>query len=348
MARGFRALTLLLAVAVAAGCTVKETNTPELSGPSELGLSLVMTANPDLLTQNGSSQAQIVVQALDPNGQPVRGVTIRFDVTQYGQVVDYGILSSKTAVTAADGRASVIYTAPVASLVSTDNGANIVTVLATPVSTNFANAVSRAVDIRLVPPGIIVPPSDLLAGFDYSPKTPQVMTTVVFNAPTCTVGTTNCSAGSIAGYTWDFGDGSKGAGQVVSHQFGNVGTYPVTLTVFDPLGRAASTTQIVTVAAGTAPTASFVTSPSAPTLNETVFFNATSSKPAAGRFIVDFEWDFGDGVFGHGVTISHAYGKAGSFTVTLVVTDDAGQKSSTSKSVTVTAPVSETSSGSGR
>ena len=335
MVRGTRALTILVVAALATACTVKETKAPAVSGPSELSLSLAVSANPDLLTLNGSSQSLILVQALDSSAQPVRGLGVRFDVMQGGQVVDYGTLSAKSAVTGSDGRASVVYTAPSASLLATDSGANTITVQATPVSNNYANAFGRTVEIRLVPPGVIVPPSDLVAGFTFSPSTPQVLTSVVFTAPTCaTSSSTDCSAGSISSYVWDFGDGGKGGGQVATHAFGAMGSYGVTLTVYDALGRAASTTKVVPVAAGTAPSASFTISPTTPLAADTIFFNAAGSTATPPRYIADYSWNFGDGVTARGVNVSHVYGKIGSFTVTLVVTDDSGRSTATTQVVT--------------
>lgn len=42
--------------------------------------------------------------------------------------------------------------------------------------------------------------------------------------------------GTIAGYTWNFGDGTSGSGKTVNHQFPTAGDYTVTLTVADNLG----------------------------------------------------------------------------------------------------------------
>lgn len=39
------------------------------------------------------------------------------------------------------------------------------------------------------------------------------------------------STGTISEYSWDFGDGSAGSGQVVSHSFPGIGTYKVCLTI---------------------------------------------------------------------------------------------------------------------
>src|SRR5688572_5936866 len=57
---------------IAAGCTLNDASAPPLQGPSELGLSLSLSAIPDMLAHDGASQAQIIVQARDANGQPAR------------------------------------------------------------------------------------------------------------------------------------------------------------------------------------------------------------------------------------------------------------------------------------
>jgi lysophospholipase L1-like esterase len=54
--------------------------------------------------------------------------------------------------------------------------------------------------------------------------------------------------------------------------------------------------------------------------------------------IASYGWTFGDGGAGSGVTASHAFAIAGTYTATLVVTDTAGQTGTVAKAVTVTAP----------
>jgi chitodextrinase len=337
MVRAFRVLALLLTVAWAAGCSVEDTPAPPLAGPSELALSLTVGATPDILPQDGATPAQVVVVARDPDGKAVPNLAMRLEITQGGQIVDFGTLSSKTIITGGDGRALATYTPPRAPTVSVDQGI-IVTLLVTPIGSNFANSVPRSVDIRLVPPGVIVPPTDLVAGYTFSPDMPAERDNVVFSAQWCTgTATSNCSSGSIAAWSWSFGDGGTATGQVVTHAFA-AGTWPVTLTVTDPANRPVSTTRMVTVRTGTNPTASFVVSPSAPVVGQMVFFNAAASSAPGNRTIVDYRWNFGNGHTARGLTASHAFEVAGTYTVTLTVEDDAGRVATTSSTVVVAIP----------
>lgn len=92
----------------------------------------------------------------------------------------------------------------------------------------------------------------------------------------------------------------------------------------------------------TPPVASFTTTPpsSGPYVGNAFSFNASGSSDPNGLAITNYDWDFGDGTTGSGVTVSHAYSAVGRKTVTLVVTNSAGTESTTfSRNVLVgTAP----------
>ena len=53
--------------------------------------------------------------------------------------------------------------------------------------------------------------------------------------------------GPIAGYAWDFGDGTTGSGATTSHPYAAAGTYRVKLTVTDSAGKPASVSHLVSV-----------------------------------------------------------------------------------------------------
>ncbi len=338
MARALRALTLLLAVAVAGACTVKNTTAPPLSGPSELGLSLTIQATPDVLTQDGSSQSQVVVLARDANAQPVRNVTCRVEILVDNVIADFGHLSTKTITTGGDGRAVVYYTAPAAPLAVTANTSTVM-LLVTPTGTDFNGDWTRSVTIRLVPPGEVMPPSNVVPGFSMTPETVAEGGTVVFDGSPCAAGSTsNCTQGTALGFAWDFGDGNIGTGRQVTHQFNRAGTFSVTLTVTDAQARAASTTRVLTVSASSAPVASFTITPSSPRALQDAIADGSASTAAAGRTIVSYQWNFGDGtVKTTTVPISnHDWGAAGTYGVILTVTDDMGRTGVKVVSVTVT------------
>lgn len=89
-------------------------------------------------------------------------------------------------------------------------------------------------------------------------------------------------------------------------------------------------------AANTAPTARFSFSPAAPTTGQTVSFDGSASSDADGS-IASFAWSFGDSATAAGPTASRPYSQAGSFTVTLTVTDDKGATGSATQTVPVVA-----------
>lgn len=69
----------------------------------------------------------------------------------------------------------------------------------------------------------------------------------------------------------------------------------------------------------------------------TVNFSAVLSYDPDGD-IVKYEWDFGDGTSGDGMSVSHTYTVAGTLTVVLKVTDDGGKTDTAQKTIVVSTP----------
>jgi PKD repeat protein len=312
---------VVAAALIVGGCTMKKQETPDLSGPSEFGTSIVVSVSPDILSQDGTSQSMVTVSASDPNG-PKRGLTLRAEINVGGIPADFGSLSARSISTDSNGKAIFFYTAPAAPSVAVDEG-TVVTIVVTPTNDgDFGNAAPRVASIRLIPPGIIVPPDGLKAAFTFSPSSPNDSQPVLFDAS----GSSAANGNAIASYSWNFGDGGSASGKLVSHAFRSGGTYVVTLTVSDSLGRTGQAAQTITVAPGVNPTAAFSSSPSDPLINQPVNFNASASVAAPGRTITKYDWDFGDGTFGSGAVTSHTYSLARSYVIVLTVTDDSGKK----------------------
>jgi PKD repeat protein len=324
MASRSRTLLVLALAAAVAGCTVKKTEQPDLSGPSELGLSLSLAANPDTITQDGASQAQVVVRARDANAQPVRSLSVRLDIAVSGNLQDFGRLSAKNVVTGSDGTATVVYTAPAA--VDTIDRQVVVSILATPLGNDATAQSARSIAIRLVPPGIITPPPGSGPDFAFTPLAPVEDQTVNFVAEENV---------NVISYSWSFGDGGSATGRIVDHVYRASGNYLVTLTTVDASGAQSAKSKPVQVNVAEAPNPEFTFSPREPVVNATVFFNATATVPAGGRTIVSYKWDFGDGTTGSGSSVTHKFKKAQTYIVNLNVTDDAGAKGNVNHEVAV-------------
>lgn len=329
---GSRIIGMLALAIVAASCTVNETEAPALAGPSELALSLNVQAVPDSLYQDGVSQSAITIEARGPNSQPARGVSLRVEMAVDGVLADFGTLSARTVVTGDDGRARVTYTAPPRPATSTGEG-SLVTFLVTPIGGDHRGEVPRQVDIRVLPPGTIIGPNRIDPKFVFSPTAVSAYQNVLFDASTTTDNGVAC--GSACTYAWNFGDGGSSTGQTTSHEFRAAGSYVVTLRVTNNNGQFAQISQSIAVSAGTPPTASFVFSPTQPRTSQDIFFSAEASRAANGRRLVAYDWNFGSGRTGTGVTVAKRYDTPGSYVVTLTVTDDAFQQTTVSQTVNV-------------
>jgi PKD repeat protein len=318
----------VLATAITtAGCTLANVDPPPMSGPSELSLSLTITANPDILSLDGASQTLVTVEARDVNGQLVPNVPLRVEILADGQLVDFGTLSARTLVTGSNGRASFTYTAP--SFVS--GPIPNIQLSVTPTGSDASSHLRRLLTVRLVPPGGIN--TSPTARFTVIPASPAAFTDVRFDGSTSTGGL----GAIITSWAWDFGDGTTGTGVTPTHQYDEVGTFLVRLRVTDSNGQTNETAPTpITVSGGEPPTAQFLFSPTAPTAGQTVFFNATQSTAGTGHRIVSYRWNWGDGTPGRtGSTTSHSFTAPGTYVVVLTVTDEAGQIDTESVEVTV-------------
>ena len=158
---------------------------------------------------------------------------------------------------------------------------------------------------------------------------PREAPTAAFTS-TCSATSTDCTFdaststdtdGLVVEWIWDFGDGTTGSGETVSHSFPAEDTdYEVRLTAVDNDGVSDTDTQ--TVRSGTAGNAKPVASYTYTCTGRQCDFDASATTDDSG--IASYAWDFGDGTTATDTlpTASHTYLNDDTYVVELIVTDD--------------------------
>jgi len=165
-----------------------------------------------------------------------------------------------------------------------------------------------------------------VVNFEYSPTIPQVNEVVNF-----TDLSSDPEGKGFTSWLWDFSDGNTSTLQNPTYQYATAGEYVVTLTVTDDVGATNSTQKTINV--NSEPAASFTYSPTEPTIQDGIHF--TDASEDLDGTIVSWNWDFGDG---NTLTVqnpTYQYSDKGSYTVTLMVTDNNDAQNSITKTLTI-------------
>ncbi|WP_299898833.1 glycoside hydrolase family 48 protein [uncultured Aquimarina sp.] len=134
-------------------------------------------------------------------------------------------------------------------------------------------------------------------------------------------------------YIWDFGDGESGAGVTITHEYAAIGEYEAKLTVSDG-SKEDSKTITITVTDGS-PIASFTVSTDSGVAPLDVTFDASGSADPTGGSLA-YSWDLGNGQTASTVSTSTTYTQIGQVTVTLTVTNAAGDTDVATQTINVT------------
>ena len=322
-----RAAFALLLVAGAAACSLENQKQPALSGPSELGLSIAMTASPDQLPRDGATQSVVTLTARDSKGKAVAGqrLTLSMPVNSPSGTT----LSATDVTTNAGGQATFTVTAPVAGSLGN------ITIFAVPFGTDSNNASTRTIAITALPLNGTVP----VPSFIFLPNGPEVGQVVTFDASGTQDEGRSCT--DACTFAWDFGTEGTATGRVVTHTFQSGGSFVVTLRVTDSANSVGTSQRTIAIGAPGPPIAAFTFSPSPAFAGQTTTFDASTSTVSANHRIVTYAWNWGDGSANTTTTAStvqHTYAQPGSpgYAVTLTVTDDRGQSANVTRAVTVT------------
>ncbi|MCP4171811.1 MAG: PKD domain-containing protein, partial [Fuerstiella sp.] len=132
--------------------------------------------------------------------------------------------------------------------------------------------------------------------------------------------------GDDLSYSWNFGDSTAGTGASASHTYASAGTYDVTVTVSDGYGGEVSDTcrtEIIQLPAYNVPPEAEAGGPYNGTMDQAVVFDGSGSYDL-NLDTVTYTWDFGNNETGSDVSPSYTWHDAGTYEVTLTVTDPEG------------------------
>ena len=323
-------IAVVVSALLTSACGLENQAQPSLIGPADLGLSITMTASPDQLPRDGSSQSVITLSARNPQNQPIAGERLSLSLSG---APSGAAISQSEVTTNSQGTATFTVTAP-----SQGSTGNSIVVVATPVGTNADNARARVLSIIVNPANAAAP----TAAFTVSPTTPEIGQLVTFDASTTTdegVACTSCA------FTWDFGSDGITTGRIVTHTFTSAGSFIVRLTAVDSTGSASRVAQQTVVVTGTTiPIGLAVTSsPATPIAKQAATFTATATA-APNHRIVSYQFGWGDGDTNNtnSPVIQHTYAQGGQYLLTLTVRDDLGQSSTVNTVITVSSGLTAT------
>jgi PKD repeat protein len=140
--------------------------------------------------------------------------------------------------------------------------------------------------------------------------------------------------GQALTYVWTFGDGGTGTGVSPTHIYAAPGTFTVSVKVTDTSSLSNTATTKATIAA--APPVAKAGGPYTGTTGTPVNFNGGGSTDPQGQTL-SYTWKFGDGTTGTGVSQTHAYAVAGTYTVSLTATDTSGLTDTATIAATIAA-----------
>jgi PKD repeat protein len=164
------------------------------------------------------------------------------------------------------------------------------------------------------------------ADFSWSPSDAKAGAKVTF---------ADASRGSPSTWMWNFGDGIANNTQNPDHIYANAGSFTVTLTVTNPAGSSSNFSKQIQVLASSNPPADQNNPPPADSGNSphadftvdlkvilatdrVAFTDRSTGSPTS------WLWDFGDGSTSNNQNTSHSYQSAGTYVVTLTVSNQYG------------------------
>ena len=269
--------------------------------------SVHLTANPSSLPPAGG-RAELAVLVFDTDQNPLPGVRVVFTAST-------GMLRASAATTDGGGMARTVLT-----------------------TTTTAEVTAAAAGIEATAT-VAVDPQTMIS-ITPVPAAPVAGQTVSFAV------TVENAARAVERASIDFGDGSRASlgaatAVTVTHAYRAAGAYMVTVTARDVAGYATTASIVLHVDPAPGIIIGIDANPSAPVVGQPVSFTVTVTPPAGAPAVRDVSVGFGDGAskslgaLSGSATVTHVFGRTGTYEVTATVEDATGRRSESSLAVQV-------------
>jgi hypothetical protein len=329
-------------VATSGGASVGSTGAVKIAvGTAAVGR-VVVSANPTFVPALGG-KSTISTVVLDINGNPLTSAPVSFSTTA-GSLSDVVVLTDANglAVTTLQTTTTATVTASVGATGGTTTPTTPPTGTTPPATGGTAGQASGTVTVSVAaaPTLVITPPT--------TPPTAGLPASFTFAV---TVAGTNGTPVRDVSVNW--GDsqnqdlGAVTGSAVISHTYRSTGSYVISAQVTDSFGNTVPVSTTVVVNPASLPIT--ITPPTtAPNAGLPAIFTIVVGTLPTGDVVRNVHVDWGDsstqdlGAISGSTSVSHVYLNAGSYAVSAVLTDTAGNSSSVATAVAVVATASPT------
>jgi len=137
---------------------------------------------------------------------------------------------------------------------------------------------------------------------------------------------------AIVSYVWSFGDGGSATGPTATHRYTTAGTYAVTLSATDTLGKTGTATHAIVVSpAQLSAEITYSPAPAVAGVGDSLHVGLSPG----GNSVHSATWSFPGGGSASGATVQHTFAKAGTYAVTVTATAASGAIATTEKDIVV-------------
>lgn len=140
--------------------------------------------------------------------------------------------------------------------------------------------------------------------------------------------------GNLVAWSWDFDDGGFANVRNTTHSYAKSGTYTVSFREWDDQGAGALATKQIIVH-NRPPAGAITAAPQAPIAGQSVTFGAGASDPDG--TVASYAWTFGSAGASSAATAQVTFATAGTYPVSVTITDDEGAQTELHATITVAA-----------